>query len=70
MTEQEELDNELIKSAFDGDFNKVKLLIGQGADIHVQDDYALMYSAKNGHLDIIKYLVEHGANIHAYMMKH
>jgi ankyrin repeat protein len=48
----------------EGDLNKVKELIEQGADIHA-DDFALRWASYYGHLVVVKYLVEQGANIHA-----
>ena len=42
-----------------------KYLIEKGADVHIENDYALRYSAENGHLDVVKYLVEKGADVHA-----
>ena len=32
----------------------VKYFVEQGADVHVDKDYALRWAATNGHLDIIK----------------
>ena len=43
-----------------------KLLLEKGADIHVDDDYALRWASKNGHFDIVKFLVENGADVHAW----
>jgi ankyrin repeat protein len=65
MNTQEQLNEELIKTIQNGDLDKIKNLVEQGADIHVKDDYALRLSAANGHLYIVKYLVEQGADIHA-----
>ena len=45
--------------------NTVEYLIKKGANIHVNDGYALKYSAEHGHLDIVKCLIKNGANIHA-----
>jgi ankyrin repeat protein len=36
----------------------VKYLVEQGADIHADDDRALIWTANNGHLEVVKYLVE------------
>ena len=41
-----------------------KFLVKCGADIHVDNDYALCWAAAAGYLDIVKYLVENGANVH------
>ena len=37
----------------------------EGADIHADDDEALIRASEHGHLDVVKYLVQNGANIHA-----
>ena len=42
-----------------------KLLMENGADIHIQDDHALKWSAERGYSNIVKILIENGANIHA-----
>ena len=59
-----DLDKQLIEASKKGDLDKVKHLVKNGADIHTQDDYVLIWSAIYGHLDVVKYLVENGANIH------
>ena len=43
----------------------IKMLIEAGADVHADDDYALIYSAANGYSEVVKYLVEEGAYVHA-----
>ncbi len=48
-----------------GDLREVKRLVKAGADIHVEDDYALRWASNNGHLEVVKYLVGQGADIHA-----
>jgi hypothetical protein len=48
-----------------GDIEVIKELIESGADIHVDNGYALRYASYYGHLEIVKYLVEQGADIHA-----
>jgi ankyrin repeat protein len=63
MTTQEQLNNDLIKAAKEGNLANIKLLIKQGADIHSDYDEALRSNAANGHLETVKYLVEHGADI-------
>jgi len=40
----------------EGHLEVVKYLIGQGADIHVWNDYALRWAEKYSHSDVVKYL--------------
>ena len=47
------------------DSNIIKELIEQGADIHVDNDFAFRFASEFGHLETVKFLVEQGANIHA-----
>ena len=55
----------LIFAAEKGYLELVRAMVERGANIHVQDNYALRITAEEGHLAIVKYLVEQGANIHA-----
>ena len=58
----------LIDASKNGDLEKVKLLIENGANIEVKDnkgDTALILASYCRRLEIIKYLVEKGANINA-----
>ena len=48
-----------------GHLEVVKYLVGQGADVRAQYDYALRYASLNGHLDIVKYLVDKGSYVSA-----
>lgn len=62
------LDSDLFiraKSTVWGNFDKIKYLIEQGADIHANSDEALRMASRSGCLNIVKYLVENGADIHA-----
>ncbi len=34
----------------------------RGANIHVNEEWALRLASKNGHLDVVRFLVEKGAN--------
>ena len=58
----------LINASKNGDLEKVKLLIENGANIEVKDnngDTALILASYYRRLEIVKYLVEKGANINA-----
>jgi ankyrin repeat protein len=57
--------DDFIKSVKIGNIKNINTLIKNGADIHVDDDYALRWSSKNGHIEVVKFLIEKGANIHA-----
>ena len=59
------LNEKLIKAAEQDNFNKVKYLIEQGADVHANNDHALQWASRNGHLPVVKYLIEQGADVHA-----
>jgi ankyrin repeat protein len=44
----------------------VKLLIGNGADINIEDKYgqtALFYAIREGHIDVVEYLISQGADV-------
>jgi len=47
------------------DLQVIKDLVEEGADIHVDSDYALRWAGYKGNLDIVKFLVESGADVHA-----
>jgi len=47
------------------DLQVIKQLVEDGANIHVDNDWPLIWAAGNGYLDIVEFLVEKGANIHA-----
>ena len=55
----------LTKCAESGYLEMVKYLFMKGADIHANNDEALILSAGNGHLEMVKYLFMKGADIHA-----
>ena len=58
----------LIDASKNGDLEKVKLLIENGANIEAKDnngDTALILASYYRRLEIVKYLVEKGANINA-----
>ncbi len=58
----EKYNNTLVKAAEDGNLKVVKYMIDNGADIHYNNDQALVYSNENGHYDVVRYLLEKGAN--------
>ena len=61
-------DDKLRESAKNGDLEKVKECIANGADVNVKrkyDETALMGASQNGHFEIVKYLVENGADVNA-----
>ena len=55
----------LRRSATQGRFDVVKILVARGADIHARDDEAFRETSLLGHLDIVRFLVGRGADIHA-----
>ena len=48
-----------------GDLDAVKTFHADGADITVDDNYAVRVAAEKGHLDVVRYLHEHGADLTA-----
>lgn len=53
-------------AAIRGHLEIVKLLLKNGADIHITDDEALRRAAINGHYDIVDFLLYKGANPYAF----
>jgi ankyrin repeat protein len=56
----------LMIASQDKQLEMVKLLVENGANINIENEYnysALMYAIYSGKLKIVKYLVEHGADI-------
>jgi len=47
------------------DFQVIKELVREGANIHADDDFPLQWAAKNGYLNIVEFLMSKGANIYA-----
>lgn len=52
----------LVCAAIKGNLEIIKMLVENGADIHVNCDYILRNSISNGFIEVIKYLVEKQAN--------
>ena len=60
--------DELIEAAKNGDVEKVKQLIAQGADVNPEgifDKTALMMAAYKGHTEIAEILIQVGADVNA-----
>ena len=58
----------LMRAALDGNTERVKELIHQGADINQRDDNgrtALMFAVINTHYETMKVLLEYGADVNA-----
>ena len=58
----------LMRAALDGNTERVKELIHQGAEINQRDDNgrtALMFAVINGHYETMKVLLESGADVNA-----
>ena len=54
------INQNFIKAAQNNQIDELKNLLEQGADIHANDDEALILSAKSGHLETVKFLVTQG----------
>ena len=59
------INKQFIKASRYGYLPVVKLLIDLGANIHINDDSAIIWASSNGHLSIVELLINSGANIHA-----
>ena len=62
----------LMRAALDGNTQRVKELIHQGADINQRDDQgrtALMFAVINTHYETMKVLLEFGADVNAKSIK-
>lgn len=56
----------LMQAALDGNTERVRELIGQGADVNRRDDNdrtALMFAVVNRHYETMKVLLEYGADV-------
>ena len=68
QAEQNQLNEELVFSAWNGDTSQVRQLLDQGAYIEAKDHYdqtPLQFASYNGHTDTAKLLLDRGANIEA-----
>ncbi|MEM2677506.1 MAG: ankyrin repeat domain-containing protein, partial [Thermofilaceae archaeon] len=60
--------SELHKAAEEGDLQRVKKLVENGANVNAKDEYGstpLYLAVLNGHLELARFLVEKGANVNA-----
>ena len=57
--------NTLLYSIFNGHFKIAHLLLNNGADVHIYNDYALLYAIKNNRINVVQFLIGHGADVHA-----
>ncbi len=65
VLEKAQLDQGLLINARDGNLDKVKDLIAQGANLETKDNTALHNACSNGHLKIVEYLIDKGASLKA-----
>jgi ankyrin repeat protein len=56
---------ELGDASKEGCIEVVRLLLENGADIHVQKDYSLRLASFYGHVEVVRLLLESGADVHA-----
>jgi len=53
---QRDLDSKLRNASGKGNWEEVKLLISQGADVHANDDGALKWAKARDRVNVVKYL--------------
>jgi hypothetical protein len=61
-----DLNEDLIEAARKSDLEKVKALLGKGADVNAKTRYgatALSFACDRGNLEVVKVLIEHGADV-------
>jgi hypothetical protein len=67
-----DINSRLVQAADDGNFDEVKDLVKDGADVNFLDDTgwtALLYASFKGHTEIARFLVKAGANLTAKAAK-
>ncbi|MBI1925383.1 ankyrin repeat domain-containing protein [Candidatus Poribacteria bacterium] len=63
MRKQKSINEALIQAAKDGDFDEVRRLVEQGADVNYSDIPPFLWTYFRGHTDLCKYLLNKGGNI-------
>jgi len=58
-------DGSFIHHAKEGNLELVKIYVQLGANIHTNNDEALIGASRNNHTEVVNYLRELGANTHA-----
>jgi hypothetical protein len=66
VDEQEKHYDRLFGAAFAGDTQTILLLLAGGADVHVEDDWVLIWAASPGRTETVKVLLASGVNAHAW----
>lgn len=68
LNPQHIIDYSLSSACFHGDFDEVKELIKQGADINARNGDAITVATCKGYIEIMKFLIEQGADINSKNM--
>ena len=58
------INNQFLKASQRGYPDIIKLLINLGANVHAQNNKAVISASQNGHSSVVKLLIESGADIH------
>jgi ankyrin repeat protein len=64
--EQQRLNQQLIKAAWDNDLRRARALIAQGADVNAKDNTvqsAYLISTSEGYLELLELTLQHGADV-------
>ena len=65
ISTQEELQGAFYVAVEKNKLEVVELLLEAGADVHVDNDYALKWASMNGYEGVVRLLLEAGADVHA-----